>query len=91
MKKIETILLDYQSRTSVELLKILAKEYWKIDPVFEETTGEYQRENIRNYCGFGDWRQGIETKKDFPIHLRSWARMEKIYRPSVCVCRMDKQ
>lgn len=30
--KIETILLDYQSRTSVALLKILLKEHWKISP-----------------------------------------------------------
>jgi chorismate dehydratase len=46
LERIEKILLDYQSRTSVELLKILAKEYWKIDPVFEETTGEFQQ-NIK--------------------------------------------
>jgi chorismate dehydratase len=32
LDKIETILLDYQSRTSVALLKILLKEYWKISP-----------------------------------------------------------
>jgi len=42
LNKIEKILLDYQSRTSVELLKILIKQYWKIDAVLEETTGEYQ-------------------------------------------------
>lgn len=40
--KIERVLLDYQSRTSVALLKILIKEYWKIDVVFENTTGDYQ-------------------------------------------------
>ena len=32
LKEIETILLDYQSRTSVALLKILLKEHWKISP-----------------------------------------------------------
>ncbi len=42
LNNIEKILLDYESRTSVELLKILVKEYWKINPVFEETSGEYQ-------------------------------------------------
>ena len=42
LHRIEKILLDYQSRTSVELLKILVKQYWKINVVFEETTGEYQ-------------------------------------------------
>jgi chorismate dehydratase len=39
---ISTILLDYQSRTSVELLKILKDQFWKIDAVLETTTGEYQ-------------------------------------------------
>lgn len=42
LEKIEKILLDYQSRTSVKLLKILVKQFWKIKVVFEETTGEYQ-------------------------------------------------
>lgn len=39
---IKTILLDYQSRTSVELLKILKDQFWKIDPAIESTTGEFQ-------------------------------------------------
>ncbi|MCG3165765.1 MAG: Chorismate dehydratase [Bacteroidia bacterium] len=34
LHEIKTILLDYQSRTSVMLVKILAKEYWKINPEF---------------------------------------------------------
>jgi chorismate dehydratase len=42
LDKIERILLDYQSRTSVELLKILIKQHWKIDLVLEATSGEYQ-------------------------------------------------
>jgi chorismate dehydratase len=32
LAEIETVLLDYQSRTSVALLKILLKEHWKITP-----------------------------------------------------------
>lgn len=34
LNEIETILLDYQSRTSVNLVKILAEKYWKINPEF---------------------------------------------------------
>lgn len=34
LHEIKTILLDYQSRTSVLLVKILAKEFWKINPEF---------------------------------------------------------
>jgi chorismate dehydratase len=32
LSEIETIVLDYQSRTSVALTKILAAEFWKINP-----------------------------------------------------------
>ena len=32
IEQIESIALDYQSRTSVALLKILLKEYWKLSP-----------------------------------------------------------
>lgn len=31
--KINSIGLDYQSRTSVALLKVLLKEYWKVNPI----------------------------------------------------------
>jgi chorismate dehydratase len=41
---IQKILLDYQSRTSVELLKILIREFWKINPRLIETSHEYQSE-----------------------------------------------
>lgn len=40
--EIKTVLLDYQSRTSVALLKLLIKEYWNLDVVFENTSGDYQ-------------------------------------------------
>jgi chorismate dehydratase len=34
LEKIETILLDYQSRSSVSLVQLLSKYYWKIAPRF---------------------------------------------------------
>ena len=37
LNNIEDIYLDYQSKTSVELLKILCKEYWKISPNFKNS------------------------------------------------------
>ena len=40
--KIEKVLLDYQSRTSADLLKILLKEHWKSGAVIETTGGDYQ-------------------------------------------------
>ncbi|MBK9635642.1 MAG: menaquinone biosynthesis protein [Bacteroidetes bacterium] len=34
IEEIETIYLDYQSKTSVQLIQILTKNYWKINPNF---------------------------------------------------------
>lgn len=46
INKVEKIYLDYQSKTSVLLTRILAKEYWHIAPEFTEADGEEYRENI---------------------------------------------
>jgi chorismate dehydratase len=42
LNEIETVLLDYQSRTSVALLKILLNEYWKIKVIYKNTSGDFQ-------------------------------------------------
>lgn len=42
MDKIERVLLDYQSRTSVNLVKVLLREYWQKDVVFEEATSDFR-------------------------------------------------
>ena len=36
ISEIEKVSLDFHSRTSVQLLRILMKEYWKINPVYVE-------------------------------------------------------
>ncbi len=40
LEQIQTILLDYQSRTSVALTRILVKHHWKLSIRFAETSGE---------------------------------------------------
>ena len=42
--EIKTVLLDYQSRTSVELTKILLRYHWRIDPQLIYTQADYQSE-----------------------------------------------
>jgi chorismate dehydratase len=46
ISEVEEILLDYQSRTSVALLKVLLKEYWNITPRLIEATPGFQQ-NIK--------------------------------------------
>lgn len=41
---IQTVLLDYQSRTSAALLKILLQEYWHIQPVFIQAYEGYEKD-----------------------------------------------
>ncbi len=44
LHEIETILLDYQSRTSVALLKILLKEHWNIAPHLVSATNDFEQD-----------------------------------------------
>ncbi len=46
MEEIDTVLLDYQSRTSVQLARILLKEYWKINPLIKDAAEDF-REQIK--------------------------------------------
>src|SRR5579872_886109 len=43
--EIKTVLLDYQSRTSVQLARVLLREYWKIDPELIDAGRDF-REHI---------------------------------------------
>ena len=47
LEKIERVLLDYQSRTSVNLCKVLLKYHWKVSPVLEDAKEDF-REHIRD-------------------------------------------
>jgi chorismate dehydratase len=46
LQEAEEVLLDYQSRTSVQLAKILLKEYWKINPRLTNAAADF-REHIK--------------------------------------------
>lgn len=47
MAQIETILLDYQSRTSVNLARILLKEYWHKNVRLVDASGDDYRDQIK--------------------------------------------
>ncbi|MFM2208348.1 MAG: hypothetical protein RL213_2323 [Bacteroidota bacterium] len=42
LEEIETVLLDYQSRTSVQLVRILASELWNISPEWRDASPGYE-------------------------------------------------
>ncbi|HEV7621321.1 MAG TPA: menaquinone biosynthesis protein [Flavisolibacter sp.] len=47
LDQVENIYLDYQSRTSVNLARLLLKEYWKINVSFIDAKGEDFRNQIK--------------------------------------------
>lgn len=44
LEEIKTVLCDYQSRTSVMLARVLAKELWKINPEWKEAYPGYEND-----------------------------------------------
>ncbi len=56
IEEIKTILLDYQSRTSVELLKLLLREYWDVNPTLVNSfsTNDFDIHDDRAALVIGD-------------------------------------
>jgi chorismate dehydratase len=63
LDKIKIVLLDYQSRTSVALLKVLIKNFWKIDVSFEETSGSYQSKISGTTAGLVIGDRALQQRK----------------------------
>lgn len=63
LDKIDRVLLDYQSRTSVALLKVLIKDHWKINVTFKETSGNYQSEISGTTAGLIIGDRALQQRK----------------------------
>jgi chorismate dehydratase len=67
INNVEKVLLDYQSRTSVALAKVLLKHYWKISPQLEDAKEDF-REHIKGTTAgvvIGD--RAFEQRKQSPF------------------------
>jgi chorismate dehydratase len=51
IETLDTILLDYQSRTSAALTRLLFNFHWKLHPHFRNTNGEAYRHKITGHTG----------------------------------------
>lgn len=67
LDKIETILLDYQSRTSVALLKVIIDNFWKINVAYEETSGDYQSQISDTKAGLVIGDRALQQRKISPF------------------------
>lgn len=62
---IDTVLLDYQSRTSVALTKVLLKNYWKKEVKFVEATENYINEIKGTTAGVIIGDRALQYRNDF--------------------------
>ena len=84
---VEGILLDYQSRTSVELLKILLKEHWRISPKLIDANENYETQISGKTAGLiiGDRSFHFQDKFKYSYDLSDiWKQMTGL--PFVFAC-----
>lgn len=87
LEEIQSIQLDYQSRTSVQLCKILCREYWKIQPTFEAAKPGYENEikGKKAAVVIGDRCFGIKEQYSYVYDLsKAWYDWQKL--PFVFAC-----
>lgn len=81
LKEIKRIYLDYQSRTSVALLKLLVRDYWRLDAELVETTGDYQHLIKGTDAGLVIGDRALEQRKISPYIYdlaESWMRFTSL-------------
>lgn len=72
IEEIDAIVLDYQSRTSVQLVRILARDYWGITPHWQNGGENYIQEDIKGTTAgvvIGDRVFEAETKFQYVYDL----------------------
>lgn len=78
LNEIETIWLDYQSRTSVNLCRILCKEHWGIDPEFKAAESGYESKFSGKEAGVIIGDRTFHLDRDFAYTYdlaEEWKRM----------------
>ena len=97
MEEIDTVLLDYQSRTSVMLCKILFEKHWKKKVQFIDTKDESYIDKIRgNVAGLviGDRalkiRDAFKYKFDLGLSWREMTGLPFVFAVWVSKYEMDK-
>jgi chorismate dehydratase len=91
LEKINRVLLDYQSQTSVYLARILLKHYWKKDVEFLDASEGYQELIKRGHCRSRNRGQGICPANEIPLYIRPGRSLAFFYWSAIHICRLDCQ
>ncbi len=71
LKEIKTVYLDYQSKTSSMLVRVLAKKFWKISPAFVQAEKGYEKQISGATAGLiiGDRNFSLPEKFNYSYDL----------------------
>jgi len=81
LHEIEEIYLDYQSRTSVNLVKVLAKHLWEINPEWKDTQEGYENKIEGTSAGviIGDRTFNLPKKFNYQYDLsEEWEKLAQL-------------
>ncbi len=81
LNEIEDIYLDYQSKTSINLTKILAKNFWKINPKWKNSEAGYENKIDGKTAGviIGDRTFNLPKKYKYQYDLaEEWYKFTKL-------------
>lgn len=87
LPEIKNILLDYQSKTSVLLVKVLAGNFWKIAPQWIPAKADYENDIEENTAAviIGDRTFELENKYPYSYDLaEEWQKLTQL--PFVFAC-----
>ena len=85
LNEIETIILDYHSRTSNELVKLLCSHYWKINPQFTYSASEFSNQINDSTAGLiiGDrayqFRSQFSYVYDLSEEWKKWTELPFVF------------
>jgi len=66
IQDVKEVLLDYQSRTSVRLARILLREYWKVNPILTDAKADFRQHITGTTAGLVIGDRAFEQRKISP-------------------------
>lgn len=63
LENVDTLILDYQSRTSIELAAILLREYWHVNPVLVQGEEDFRHDIHGNTAGLVIGDRALEQRR----------------------------
>ena len=71
LEEVEKVMLDYHSRTSVQLVRILMRKYWKLNPVLQAASPGFENHIRGTTAGLviGDRTIGLDRRYEYVYDL----------------------